>query len=76
MGSIDSTKHTLTCKPCSIVEASTVLDKGSNYSGSWWQSGTVFQLFETEWTGGDKTEPRLVRAVCKGCGASPGVKIT
>jgi len=76
MGIIDSTRYTLTCHPCDILETSTVLDKGSNYSGSWWQSGTDFQHFDTHWTGGDRIEPKLVKAACKLCGSPPEVRVS
>jgi len=74
MGMIDSTKYSLSCATCGITETSTVLDKGSNYGGSWWQSGTDFQHFNTRWTGGDRTEPKLTSSECKACGAAPEVK--
>jgi hypothetical protein len=76
MGIIDSTRYTLTCQPCDTAETSKVLDKGSNYSGSWWESGADFKHFDTVWSGGDRTEPKLVKATCKACGATPEVKIS
>jgi ribosomal protein L37E len=70
MGTIDSTTHTLGCAACGIEESATVLDKGNMYSGSSWQAGASFAKFETTWTGSGKTEPTLLTATCKRCGAS------
>ena len=68
MGYFDETRYTLTCKSCGHSEVRTVLDKGSGWSGSHWQSGTEFEKFETTWTGGRRDEPTLTRAVCRACG--------
>jgi predicted RNA-binding Zn-ribbon protein involved in translation (DUF1610 family) len=70
MGIIDKTTHHLTCPQCGASEACIVLDKGSNWSGSHWQSGAKFERFETTWSGGGSTEPELVSATCKQCGAA------
>ena len=67
MGIIDKTTYTLTCQHCDTKEVSSVLDKGSNWSGSSWQSGTTFELFDTTWNGGQKQEPTLEKATCKKC---------
>ena len=76
MGTIDKSTYTLSCDACDVTETSSVLDKGSNYGGSWWQSGTDFVNFVTEWQGGDKNEPKLTKASCRTCGASPTIKIS
>ncbi|MCA3215582.1 MAG: hypothetical protein ING39_09190 [Burkholderiales bacterium] len=49
MGIIDKTTHRLTCPQCGASETANVLDKGSNWSGSHWQSGANFERFETTW---------------------------
>lgn len=38
MSIIDSTSCTLTCAICGKAETHKVLDKGSGWSGSYWQS--------------------------------------
>ena len=68
MGIIDTCTYTLTCKHCNITESASVLDKGSNWSGSWWGGGATFLKFTTKWTGGEKTEPDLTMATCNTCG--------
>ena len=71
MGIIDSTIHSLTCDDCQVSENIKILDKGSNYGGSHWQSGKSFENFNSQWSGdGGKTEPRLISATCKKCGTS------
>ena len=67
MGTIDKTTYTLTCQNCETNETSSVLDKGSNWGGSFWQSGTTFKAFDTDWTGGQNHEPTLEKAICKIC---------
>lgn len=52
MGIIDKTTHSLTCPQCGASETVIVLGKGSNWSGSHWQSGAKFERFETTWSGG------------------------
>ena len=70
MGYIDKTTHALSCKTCGLTESQSILDKGSNYGGSYWQGPAKFAHFETTWKGGsDKQEPELVTATCKRCGA-------
>ena len=68
MGIIDKTIHKLSCEDCHIEEEQKVLDKGSGWSGSSWQSGVDFRHFETSWFGGGKTEPDITKATCKKCG--------
>lgn len=70
MGIIDKTTYLLTCPQCGASEAGDVLDKGSNWSGSRWQSDATFERFETSWSGGDSTEPDIVSATCKQCGVA------
>lgn len=67
MGIIDKTIYRLTCPQCGVSETATVLDKGSSWSGSHWQSGTKFERFDTAWSGGGDTEPNLISATCKQC---------
>ncbi len=67
MGIIDKTTHRLTCPQCGASETANVLGKGSNWSGSHWQSGANLGRFETTWSGGGSTEPDLVSATCKQC---------
>ena len=68
MGIIDSTSHTLHCSACNLEETKKVLDKGSGWSGSSWQSRATYQNFETQWEGGGKAEPTLLSAKCRRCG--------
>lgn len=70
MGTMDSTIHKLSCKNCNIQEEARILDKGSNWGGSHWQNGPEFTKFQVTWKGGDKTEPTIVTAICRKCGAS------
>lgn len=66
MGVIDKTTYTLRCESCQNSETASVLEHGSSY-GSSWQSGAKFKDFQTQWSGGDKTEPRLTSSVCTKC---------
>jgi hypothetical protein len=68
MGIIDKTTYTLRCNNCETTEEASILDKGSNWSGSHWQSGASFTNFSTSWNGGGKSEPELIEAKCKYCG--------
>lgn len=74
MGTIDSTSYTLGCATCGTTEAKRVLDKGSGWGGSSWQSGADFEKFETMWSGGGAKEPDLALATCKKCGKDASVK--
>jgi hypothetical protein len=69
MGVIDKTTYILSCKNCQEEETASVLDKGSNWGGSHWQSGTVFKKFKTNWNGGGVVEPYLLCATCISCGS-------
>ena len=68
MGTIDKCTYTLTCTKCGATEFSSVLDKGSSWSGSSWETGTEFFGFNTAWSGGGIDEPELQSASCKQCG--------
>jgi hypothetical protein len=68
MGVIDKTTYILSCKNCKEEETSSVLDKGSNWSASHWQSGAIFKKFKTNWDGGGIVEPTLLDATCNACG--------
>lgn len=68
MGIIDKTTYTLKCISCRSSEAATVFDEGSNWSGSNWQYSAKFNNFNTQWSGGGSTEPKLNVATCKSCG--------
>lgn len=76
MGIIDGTRYTLSCKKCGSNETSTVLDKGSRWSGSAWRSGATFSKFETSWSGGGEREPDLRSATCVSCGTPASVNRT
>ena len=77
MGVIDQTTYTLTCPKCGASESQKVLDKGSNWSGSWWQSGARFTHFQTTWDGeGGSVEPKLSIATCKSCQSKAQVAIS
>jgi hypothetical protein len=69
VGTIDSTKHLLSCDKCNVTEERRILDKGSGWSGSWWQEGAEFESFNVEWSGGGKSEPTIVAATCRICGS-------
>jgi len=69
MGIIDKCTYTLSCEICGISEEKSVLDKGSGWSGSSWQSPPKFANFNVEWNGnGGREEPDLVSAMCTKCG--------
>jgi hypothetical protein len=68
MGIIDKTTYTLSCHECETNESASVLDHGSGWSGSSWQSGAKFAGFQTQWNGGGKQEPELLSATCNACG--------
>ena len=70
MGIIDKTTYRLACPQCGSGETANVLDKGSNWSGSHWQSRATFERFETSWSGGGSNEPALISATCKQCGVA------
>lgn len=73
MGIIDKSNYKLSCAKCGTEETGSVLDKGSGWGGSHWQSGATFLLFDTSWAGGGKQEPKLTSAVCKECGGAAQV---
>ena len=68
MGIIDRTQHSFECPNCGEQETCSILDKGSNYGGSWWQSGKKLEKFDVLWDGGAETEPKVLKATCKRCG--------
>jgi len=74
MGTIDKTTYKLSCTTCSVSETTSVLDKGSNWGGSWWQEGASLSLFDTQWSGGGNQEPQLKSATCKKCAAPAKVE--
>lgn len=55
MGIIDTQTITLTCPNCGVTEDSRIFDKGSGYSGSWWQMPS-FSLFAVQVTGSRETD--------------------
>ena len=73
MGIIDKTTYRLSCPACGTEETASVLDKGSGWGGSHWQSGVSFSSFDTSWSGGVKQEPKLTSAKCKRCGGAAQV---
>lgn len=77
MGIIDQTTYTLTCPKCGDSEFQKVLDKGSNWRGSRWQSGASFMHFQTAWDGdGGSVEAKLSIATCKSCKSKAQVAIS
>jgi transcription elongation factor Elf1 len=68
MGIIDTTKYTVTCPNCGLMENVSVHQKGSAYN-AYWQDGAEMQRFDTKWIGGGKEEPKIQRATCRTCGA-------
>ncbi len=75
MGIIDKTTYKLKCEKCQIEEEGSVLDKGSNWSGSSWQGSTNFKNFETKWNGGGDVQPNLTSASCKVCNSDVTVVV-
>ncbi len=67
MGIIDKKNYTLTCKNCNEMESSFILDKGSSWNGSSWDSKATYSKFDTYWDGGGIKEPELLSATCKKC---------
>ena len=74
MGIIDKIVFSLHCASCNTSEEITVLDNGSNYGNSHWQSGAIFNKFNVSWLGGDNTEPVITEAACKKCNALTEIK--
>lgn len=70
MGIIDETTYKLRCSKCSNIESLTILDKGSTFGGSSWESGKAFACFETDLAGGGAHPPKLTKATCKTCGTA------
>jgi hypothetical protein len=75
MGVIDKSTYTLSCENCGANETNAVLQKGSGYGGSW-QSSANFSKFETLWSGGGTSEPKLDTASCKQCSSSAIVQVS
>jgi len=75
MGIIDQTVYTLECGNCGTQETAKILDKGSSWGGSHWQSGTDFYNFNSTWEGGVDREPKLIEISCKKCEISDGVTV-
>lgn len=73
VGIIDKCTFTLTCLQCAESEEASIFDRGSNWSGSHWSSSADFRKFDTKWEGGGASEPELITAKCKKCGADPSV---
>jgi hypothetical protein len=73
MGIIDKKTFILICS-CGAEETASILDTGSNWGGSFWQSRKSFSKFNTTWSGGGQEEPEIISATCKVCGKSPEIK--
>jgi hypothetical protein len=73
MSVIDKSIYTLTCPACHAHQEKAILDKGSTFGGSYWQSSVTFELFTTAWQGGGHEEPKLVSASCKTCKIAPNI---
>lgn len=69
MGILDTTEHALKCEQCGNAETVRVLDKGSSWSGSFWILPNS-RHFRIDWKGGEKEEPKIVKAVCNSCGTT------
>ena len=67
MGIIDTTKFTVTCPKCGLIEDVKVHQKGSAYN-PYWQGGSEMKNFEIEWIGGGRDEPKISSAKCRSCG--------
>jgi hypothetical protein len=67
MGILDRTDYDLKCEQCGLAEKVKVLDKGSIWRGSFWTIPNS-RHFKIDWKGGEKEEPRIVKAVCNSCG--------
>jgi hypothetical protein len=74
VGFIDQTTFKLSCPKCGAAESVKVLDQGSNWSGSHWQSSGKLDKFEAQWKGGGKEEPEITSAACKSCGSKANVQ--
>lgn len=69
MGIIDNCTYTISCEVCGSSEEKSILDKGSGWNGSSWQSPPAFTKFVVSWKGdGGREEPGLVSAKCAQCG--------
>ena len=76
MGINDQITYTLTCQKCAQVEKKKVLDKGSSFGGSSWQSGVVFSEFDVTWTRGGIYEPSIAKTLCKKCDIAANISST
>lgn len=74
MGYIDKTTYTLSCPKCSAQESAGVLDKGSGWNGSCWDSTAAFSEFKMEWSGGGAQMPRPISPTCNKCGTKAHVE--
>lgn len=74
MGTIDRIWHTFTCPKCGATETFGISDKGSNWSGSFWNQPPSLSKFSATWSGGGRNEPILKTAECLKCGMRAEVK--
>jgi len=68
MGIIDTIKIKVTCPKCGVTESISIHQKGSIYN-PYWQEGFEAEFFGLTWVGGNKVEPKIISAKCKGCGS-------
>ncbi len=71
MGTIDGENITLTCPACGATETCRILDKGSGWGGSHWQTPT-FERFDITLSGSATTYYN-VSGVCVACNADAAV---
>lgn len=69
MSVLDSIIYSIKCNACSNEESIKLLDKGSIYSGSCWQSGYESIKFNIIWSGGYKEIPYPEVKLCNMCGS-------
>ena len=65
MGTIDKTTYKFFCSNCNSVEILTVLQKGSNWSGSW--QIPLSEKFKIFWGNNNFGEPTPKTCVCIVC---------
>ena len=77
MSIIDWTDYTVSCFQCGAKENVRIRDEAGEYSLSVnWEKGREMKFFNTTWEGeGGVTEPKLITATCKACGAEAHIKM-
>ena len=71
MGIIDSTIHRVSCPSCGASEEVKILDRGSSWGGSQWQTGVALAKFDVKWTGVIEFNSRVFSAQVQEWGGIP-----